>query len=268
MRTLLRFPETSMHEHDAAGMSAIYATPEYYAMTEQDQDAAKFQPDKFAVFYLFEDIHMGELPEAPPTATLRLDNGEQLTAVDTTVLIDSYHHRVSLIRFPNTDAQGQPLIGGKRSYFELVAEEVQNQDGQTMRGAPMMQLMPGMQMPGAQIMRWDLPIVYPKNLKGADLSLPTLLALLAGLLAVLSPCLLQLTVYYTFALTGMNMQQRTSMDAMTARARVVRTAVYFIAGFTIVFTATGALAGLAGQKLESSGIMEHWSRPLSIAAGA
>ena len=65
MRTLLRFPESSMHEHDAAGMSAIYATPEYYAMTEQDQDAAKFQPDKFAVFYLFEDIHMGELPEAP-----------------------------------------------------------------------------------------------------------------------------------------------------------------------------------------------------------
>src|SRR5438477_3925507 len=56
MRTLLRFPESSIHEHDAAGMSAIYATPEYYAMTEQNQDAATFQPDKFAVFYLFEDI--------------------------------------------------------------------------------------------------------------------------------------------------------------------------------------------------------------------
>jgi cytochrome c-type biogenesis protein len=48
---------------------------------------------------------------------------------------------------------------------------------------------------------------------------------------------------------------------------VIRTALYFIAGFTIVFTATGALAGLAGQRLESSGIMDHWNRPLSIAAG-
>jgi cytochrome c-type biogenesis protein len=57
------------------------------------------------------------------------------------------------------------------------------------------------------------------------------------------------------------------MNAVAARARVVRTALYFIAGFTIVFTATGALAGLAGQKLESSGLMEHWNRPLSIAAG-
>lgn len=266
MRTLLRFPESSMHEHDAAGMSAVYATPEYYAMTEQNQDEARFQPDKFAVFYLFEDIHMGELPEAPPTATVRLDNGEELKAVDTTVLRDSYHHRVSVIRFPNTDAQGQPLISDKRSYFELVAEESQNQDGEAVRSASMMQMMPGMQMSGAQVMRWDLPIVYPKNAEGSDLSLPTLLALLAGLLAVLSPCLLQLTIYYTFALAGIGMQQTTA-GIVEARSQVIRTALQFIAGFTIVFTATGSLAGLAGEKLHISGFMDNWNRPLGIAAG-
>jgi cytochrome c biogenesis protein CcdA len=266
MRTLLRFPESTMHEHDAAGMSAIYATPEYYAMTEQNQDAAKFQPDKFAVFYLFEDIHMGELPEAPPTATLRLDNGEQLSAIDTTVLRDSYHHRVSVIRFPNADVQGQPLVGGTRSYFELVAEEPQGRDGGAVRGASMMQTMPGMDMSGAQVMRWDLPIVYPKDWKKSDLSLPTLLALLAGLLAVLSPCLLQLTIYYTFALAGIGMQQNPA-GILEARAQVIRTALQFIAGFTIVFTATGSLAGLAGEKLHISGLMENWNRPLGIASG-
>jgi cytochrome c-type biogenesis protein len=266
MRTLLRFPESSMHEHDAAGMSAIYATPEYYAMTEQNQDAAKFQPDKFAVFYLFEDIHMGELPEAQPTATLRLDNGEQITAVDTTVLRDSYHHRVSVIRFPNTDAKGQPLITAERPYFELVAEEAHDQDAGAVRGASMMQMMPGMQMSGAQVMRWDLPIIYPKNVKGSDLSLPTLLALLAGLLAVLSPCLLQLTIYYTFALAGIGMQQ-TAAGIIEARSQVIRTALQFIAGFTIVFTATGSLAGLAGEKLHISGFMDNWNRPLGIASG-
>src|SRR5260370_1198524 len=152
MRTLLRFPESTMHEHDAAGMSSIYATPEYYSMTEQNQDAAKFQPDKYAVFYLFEDIHMGELPEAPPTATLRLDNGEQLT------------------------------------------------------------------------------------------------------------------VYYTFALAGIGMQQ-TAAGIIEGRSQVIRTALQFIAGFTIVFTATGSLAGLAGEKLHISGFMENWNRPLGIASG-
>jgi len=212
-----------------------------------------------------DSIHMGELPEAPPTATLRLDNGEQLTAADTTVVRDSYHHRVTVIRFPNTDVQGNPLINEKRSYFELVAEEAQNQDGEKVRGASMMQ-MPGMEMSGAQAMRWDLPIVYPKNLKGSDLSLPTLLALLAGLLAVLSPCLLQLTIYYTFALAGIGMQQ-TAAGITEARSQVIRTALQFIAGFTIVFTATGSLAGLAGERLHISGFMENWNRPLGIASG-
>src|SRR5438445_12047893 len=55
MRTLLRFPESTMHEHDAACMSGIYATPEYYAMTEQTADAAVSQADKYAVSSLFED---------------------------------------------------------------------------------------------------------------------------------------------------------------------------------------------------------------------
>jgi cytochrome c-type biogenesis protein len=118
-----------------------------------------------------------------------------------------------------------------------------------------------------QSMQWDLPIVYPTDLQqGADLSLPTLLALLAGLLAVLSPCLLQLTVYYTFALAGISMQ-KSAMDLAGARAQVIRTALFFVAGFTMVFTASGALAGFAGERLQSSGIMEDWNRPLSIAAG-
>jgi cytochrome c-type biogenesis protein len=121
---------------------------------------------------------------------------------------------------------------------------------------------------GAQVMRWDLPIVYPKNLKGSDLSLPTLFALMAGLLAVLSPCLLQLTVYYTFALAGIGMQQNLAGNNIAeARSQVIRTALQFIVGFTIVFTVAGSLAGLAGQTLQISGVMERWSRPLDIVAG-
>ena len=249
MRTLLKPAQDAghHHRHDSASISGIYATPEYYAMTEQTREAARYQPERFAVFYVFEDIHIGELPDKPPEASLRVNDSELLDPVDSTVIRDSYHHRVSVVRFQSHEAYGSPLLNDKASSLDLVMHDPSSHS--------------------QQAMRWDLPITYPKDLKEADLSLPTLLALLAGLLAVLSPCLLQLTVYYTFALAGMNMQRRTSMDAMTARARVVRTAVYFIAGFTIVFTATGALAGLAGQKLESSGIMEHWSRPLSIAAG-
>jgi cytochrome c-type biogenesis protein len=248
MRALLKPAQQAghHHDHDSASLSGIYATPEYYALTDQTLEGARYQPERYSVFYLFEDIHLGELPALPPELALRVDEREPVPPVDARVLRDSPHHRVTVVRFPTQDPGGQPFINEKASFFELAAHDSSTHS--------------------QQVMRWDLPIVYPNDLKEADLSLPTLVALLAGLLAVLSPCLLQLTVYYTFALTGISMQQGPAGVA-AGRAEVIRSALYFIAGFTVIFTATGALAGLAGQKLESSGIVEQLSRPLSIAAG-
>jgi len=250
MRTLLKPAQATGHaghSHDAASVSGIYATPEYYAMTEQAQEAAKYLPEKFTVFYVFEDIHVGDLPEQPPEMMLRLDDGREFSPVDATVVRDSYHHRATVVRFPARDDGGTPIINGKLSSFELIAHDLTVHVQQTMQ--------------------WSLPITYPKDLNsGSDLSLPTLFALLAGLVAVLSPCLLQLTVYYTFALAGISMQQD-PVEHGPVRAQVIRTALCFIAGFTLVFTVTGSLAGMAGQKLQSSGIMDHWNRPLAITAG-
>lgn len=248
MRTLLQPASgTGHHSHASASVSGIYATPEYYSLSEQTQESAKYAPEKFSVFYVFEDIHIGELPASPPLTTLRLEDGRQFSPLDRTVIRNSSHHRASVVRFANQGGDASPLINGRSSFLELVAHD------------------PGLH--SEQVMRWTLPIVYPKDLKkGNELSLPTLLALLAGLLAVLSPCLLQLTIYYTFALAGISMKQ-SSADIVGARSQVIRTALHFIAGFTVVFTASGALAGLAGEKLQSSGIMDHWHRPLAIAAG-
>ncbi len=237
-RTLLRQGQgTGHHRHASAMISGIYATPTYFAMTEQAREADKYLPEKFAVFYLFEDIHVGALPRTSARVMLRLSDGTQLAPLAREVLRDSFHHRATVLRFPSATT----------SSYMLVAHDPATHVEQTMQ--------------------WDLPIVYPNDLEeGADLSLATLVALLAGLLAVLSPCLLQLTIYYTFVLAGVSMQ-RTPADAPGAQARVIRTALYFIAGFTIVFTAAGSLAGLAGEKLQSSGVMDHWNRPLAIAAG-
>ena len=251
MRSLMKEAHgAGHHDHTSAMISGIYATPTYYSMTEQTEDSAKYLPDKYAVFYMFEDIHMGELAKSPPAVHLRMADGRETAPFDTEVLRDSFHHRATVVRFSRIDAEGKPLFTDKTTSFELLADD---------------HSMPNMRMD--QSMQWTLPIVYPKNMKeGTPLSLPTLFALLAGLLAVLSPCLLQLTVYYTFALAGVNLNQNGS-DISGARAQVIRTALYFIAGFTIVFTATGSLAGLAGQKLQTSGLMESLNRPLSIAAG-
>jgi cytochrome c-type biogenesis protein len=239
MRTLLRQGEgaTGHSSHSSTMISGVYATPTYFAMTEQSGEADKYLPDQFAVFYLFEDVHVGEISRTAPHVVLRLADGTTVQPVDTEVLRDSPHHRATVVRFPQVES----------SSLTLVAHDMAAHVEQTMA--------------------WNLPIVYPKDLQESSaLTLPTLLALLAGLIAVLSPCLLQLTVYYTFALAGMSMQAK-SVDSPAARAQVIRTALYFVAGFTIVFTAAGSLAGLAGERLQATGLVEEWNRPLAIASG-
>ena len=175
MRTLLRQGEgAGHHSHASTMVSGVYATPTYFAMTEQAREADKYLPDRFTVFYVFEDIHVGELGRTPPLMSLRLPDGRELLPLDREVLRDSFHHRASVVRFPKVDTTALTLIAHD----------------------PVAHL--------EQAMRWDMPIVYPKDATATpELSLGTLFALLAGLLAVLSPCLLQLTVYYTFALAGM-----------------------------------------------------------------
>jgi cytochrome c-type biogenesis protein len=246
-RTLLRAGQgAGGHSHSSSMISGLYATPTYFTMTEQTADAERYRPDRFAVFYLFEDIHLGELSSTKPDLQLRLEDGRQLLPVDVEVLRDSFHHRATLARFSKTDAAGLPLFDENAATLTLVAHDPSAHVQQTMQ--------------------WALPIVYPTSLEGTGLPLPTLIALLAGLLAVLSPCLLQLTVYYTFALAGMSVHHSPT-NLVAARGRIIRTALYFILGFTIIFTASGALAGLAGERLQSSGIMESLNRPLMIAAG-
>ena len=112
MRTLLKPAQDAghHHSHDSASISGIYATPEYYTMTEQTREAAKYLPEQFAVFYVFEDIHLGELPLAPPAVSFHVDNEEPVAPMDSTVVRDSYHHRVSVVRFPTRDVEGKPLI--------------------------------------------------------------------------------------------------------------------------------------------------------------
>jgi cytochrome c-type biogenesis protein len=164
------------------------------------------------------------------------------------VVRDSVHHRATVVRFPSTDRDGNPAISESASSFSLVAQEPSSH--------------------GAQIMQWKLPVTYP-GVSGEErnLSAATLLALVMGLLAVLSPCLLQLTVYYTAALAGITLD-RSQAELVEARPRVMRTALAFMIGFCLVFTAAGALAGLVGEKLQASGAIDRWNRPLAIAAGA
>lgn len=79
----------------------------------------------------------------------------------------------------------------------------------------------------------------------AVLSLP-LLSLVAGMISFSSPCCLPLIPGY---LSYMSALPVSDLGSREARGVTVRAAVLFVAGFTVVFTALGASAGLVGSLL-------------------
>ena len=93
-----------------------------------------------------------------------------------------------------------------------------------------------------------------------DLSIPV--ALFAGLISFISPCVLPLVPPYLCYLAGTTFEQLIAREqtAVVAR-REVATALVFVAGFSTVFVALGAGASAIG------GLLRAYSDVLSIVAG-
>jgi cytochrome c-type biogenesis protein len=120
---------------------------------------------------------------------------------------------------------------------------------------------------------WHLPLVMPEAADGARGPLgfsdqwALILALLGGMLAAMWPCLFQLTVYFIPALAGVALQDGGSSTRAGRRRQVLAAAFYFILGFTLVYTATGALIGYAAQRFGGTAQFEVWQRYFGLAAG-
>jgi len=223
-------------------VEATYATAEYVMQALGGATAvATLQPDRHIAFLVTERTHTANLPEgaAPPALTV---NGRRVALVDAKVMTSSVHHRATVYRFERdaTFGAGHQMV--------------------TLRH------------PSGPEATWHLPL--PVSTAGVGLSGPIgareqwglILALLGGMVAAMWPCLFQLTVYFIPALAGVAMQDAGG-SASSSRRRVLVAAFYFILGFTLVYTATGALIGFAAQRLGNTSQFEVWQRYFSVAAG-
>jgi cytochrome c biogenesis protein CcdA len=105
---------------------------------------------------------------------------------------------------------------------------------------------------------------------GPALTWAAFLAIMAGMLTALSPCLIQLAAYYAATLAGVSTEGGAPghRDMRVAQRHIIRTGLFFALGFTLVYTAGGAAAGLVGQSLETLGLLNTWMRPIAVVAGA
>lgn len=76
-------------------------------------------------------------------------------------------------------------------------------------------------------------------------------ALLAGLLSFLSPCVLPLVPAYLSYISGVSVNELRNEETLTSgvRRKAMLQAIWFVAGFSLVFIALGASATLIGQWL-------------------
>lgn len=77
-----------------------------------------------------------------------------------------------------------------------------------------------------------------------------LVALSAGLISFLSPCILPLIPFYLAFITGISLEELTSEESLRqVRTKVVLNSLMFILGFSLIFVALGASATFLGKFL-------------------
>lgn len=82
-------------------------------------------------------------------------------------------------------------------------------------------------------------------------------ALAAGLLSFFSPCILPLVpAYFTF-ITGLSLEELTQSNSSRIRARVVRSTLSYVLGFSFVFILMGASASFLGATVYK---YQNWIR--------
>lgn len=234
-----------------AQVDVLYATPKFFEITDRSQVVAQYRPDLYHVFLVTETTHTEDLPTTLPQATLKID-GKPYSPIDVEGPLEVYHHRNVAIRFPAFDENGEGVISDTARLLRV--ELINSWD-------------PG---DAARVFEWSLPIEYPQDLLDPSPWTPWLVAgLSAGLLSfVLTPCLIQLLAVYVVTLTGFSsdtLGERSERLPQHARRRLLLTAVSFVAGFTLLFSVTGALIGQAGKQMQM--FFAVWSPTLTVIAG-
>ncbi len=100
---------------------------------------------------------------------------------------------------------------------------------------------------------------WAKDAVGGSMALAIPVAALAGLVSFFSPCVLPLLPGYLSYATGMAAGE--IAEGRGSRGRVLAGTLGFVAGFALVFVATGALIGSLG------GLLLTWRRPITIVVG-
>jgi cytochrome c-type biogenesis protein len=205
-------------------------------------------------FLMFETTHTYDLPSSSPVATITSASGT-FEATATSVVSDSSHHRVTQVFFSADGTDGEPIVGDDETlvvtalWFDGSSTTVEWE-------APMPF---GLAALNAET---DTSIAF--TFRSPALTLGAIAAIFGGMLAALTPCLLLLAAYYTAVLSG---TAAATASQASAERQLLITGLFFVGGFTAVYTAGGVVAGYIGASVSRFDSVGGYARPVSIVAG-
>ncbi len=258
---LNRYGVRPVDDGETPGVDVLFATPQYFSALRREPPASALAEPSL-LFYIKETVHIDELPPTPPQPLLRINGSESLEPTESLVMADSPHHRSTVVRY-SADKLADSSALEQGTTFEMMFTA---SDGVESSG---------------NVLRWKLPLEYSEDYSSSDVALGqpnrglpvpavsgvAVLAVLGGLLAAMWPCLFQLTAYFIPTMAGMSMQEASTAKGLRPRVGVVKTAFFFVVGFTIVYTSAGAVIGYGSQQLANLDSFYLWQRYLSVGAG-
>ncbi len=257
--TLSEFLTRQWYYPGGIEVKALYAHEAYFERADRGRMTEQYRPDENYVFFLTEDVHTGLLPSGLPKVSLRVGG----TTIEPTVVegpSDVSHHRMTIVSFPKVDANGVPYLGDG-SFDEMRLMLSHTWDRSLTLGD---KLQPVMTTFG-----WELPQDIPQELLDAPGFGGAVIASLSiGLLAaVLTPCLLQLSVVFMATMSASGAEAISSQGKVdrVAQKRILVAASAFVLGYIILFTLAGALIGGLGKQAQIAFSM--YSRSVAVGSG-
>jgi cytochrome c biogenesis protein CcdA len=214
-------------------LDATYATPDFIKRVKLEPYLQQWQ-NRAQPFLIGINTHVGTIANLDLRGKVLVEdsNGDRFPSLGTPVVL-SEHHNMYLLVFPLVDNSGQPIFAPKRGHFRLIVKGV----GQT----------------AERTFEWKLPVVEPAPARTLASTLMLGLSVIGALMVILSPCAIELTTYYTGIIGGVvtsaAIAERGARLPVALRGRILRNLAAFVAGFTVLYMASGATVAFMGQQL-------------------
>lgn len=239
-------------------LSSVTRDPRALEALDRSAESLSIDPGRMLPVLLIVNVHEGLVPD-PATwlSAVSLNaGGIRISPISAyRVAFRTDHHLTLALQFPRQDPQGRRIDTDRPGTLALTVPDVVSGGN-------------------ALALTWSLPLAYPSGSldagpAGSAATLAGILAVMAGLLVVFSPCAFHMTAYFLPIVTGLGLQEISERRAdVRFRAHVALSGLAFVAGFVFLYTTFGIVAGFAGRFFSNTTQLEPYLLPFRIVTGA